>query len=573
MSRIIPVLIILFIIGFIPNSNAQKAKLGDLKVKTKYLNMPSTGLDTSINSYTVKFNMDESFLTLHTYKMDWFKKTLVLPGYPQLDHAGDIIIEVTIGVVTFEPKKKITREVKPEKGTPYKLYSFQYPYKHNYGYKIIDRETQKVIYENNFDSGSQYVYNSPEYRTTKEANEWLKKNRNVYDDTRKDKIRKSVYAIANELKYKFGYENKSTKVKLKRLKSKKHPQYNDYLKINSIVEDAYNNNSDYYSTEEFKTAIKPAIDFWTENESKYDGKDKYQKKLKYACELNLARTYFWMDEFEKAKIYAKKVAEGNYKSKYGKKFLKTIDSKLAELAKVHRTRMHFKIKPDKKDIELEKKIEEEIKEKITSGDAIYFPNFNKKLGVSPDTKVKKIELYYKEGKVLNGYTVYTPLSNRTLPNFVVPSLIRIGYVENDTLKRTNLNYSKLDSFKIEDDLFEIKNTKVLYWKVSDKQKNLLVNVIKDFNKTQLIKAFTTMPINKSNTFSNTAKLLVYNKTNKKYYNVNDYSLVISFPKLLSYVFKDDCPVFADKVKNTKYNKKELIAEVTKVLEEYDKCKE
>ena len=583
MKKIFTLLNVLLVIFLATNISAQKAKVGNLKVKAKYLQFPSIGFDTTVNSYSVKLKMNESFLTRQTYNLDWFKKKISINGYPKLDFGGDVIVEATIGNVTMDKPRYQTRTVTPKKGKAYKEYYIELPYKHVFSYKIIDRKSGDTIYENNFmertgrfGSYSNYpdegVWTSDKYRNVKKIEAWWNKNRHkIYTSIRKNTIKKNLNRISKDLNVKFGFSPAQAKVKLKKLKSKKHPQYNDYHKLEQVVKDAFDS-LDYYSVEKFKKTIKPAMDFWLENEAKYNGADKNEKKLKYACQLDLAHSYYWMDDFENAKKWAQKVAEGDYKSKDGKKLIKKIDKTLEKISKIHRNAQHFKITPGEDDIALDNKMKKEIEEKIQKGDIAYFPDFNKRMGVTDKSKIKKIELFVKNGKHLKGYVVYEPFKNDTMPYFLVRSTIKVGFLINDSLRTGTIKYADLDSFKIDNDLFEVKDVKIDLWKFKNKQKNLILYILKDFKKTRLIKAFTTMPLNSNNPFSERSMILIHNKLNDRYYSVSDVNIFTSYNKLISRALKIDCPGFAQKVKRAK-NKVKSLEDIKKILEEYDNCKE
>ena len=85
------------------------------------------------------------------------------------------------------------------------------------------------------------------------------------------------------------------------------------------------------SVSDFKENAIEIINFWKDKESGYAATDKNQKKLKYACLINLAKIYLLLDDFDSSLNYAKLVEEGDYKSKDGKKIRKKIEKTKGEI--------------------------------------------------------------------------------------------------------------------------------------------------------------------------------------------------------------------------------------------------
>ncbi len=560
------------------NLNAQKVKLKDLDVKVNYIKFPVQGFTSDINSYSVNITCDEQSLANLGYTKSGLASGIKIPGYVKFDEKVGVVVDILITGPTGSTVNFKTDNKKDKDGKTWQEFSYQVSFSGNALVKLIDKN-KKLLTEYSFPASE--IQSSQVFRASSEAEKDFKSRKeDFYKNGRKSILEKIWWDINSRLKYDFGIDFETDNVELRTLKEKDHPQYQEYVEMEKVVTDAfkrmtYDNNGDFIS------ALQPAIQFWKEKEPMYSGTDKEQKKLKYACQMNLAQCYYWMDDLDNATLYAQMVANGDEDEKDGKKFLEKINKLKEWFTKLNRTSRHFKIEASETDIQQSQSLVKEKEALIASGDITAFPDFNSKMSVNSKTSIEKGIYYHNSGKIDTGYFAFEALDGK--PDFRMPDNIRFGYLLNGQIAVGTPAYARTKGFSIGETYYTVQDVKIGSALGSVSMKNAIVEVIQDYKRTSLLIIYP--PFKNANSIFSTQnedlkpEIVVYNKEDKEYLPTDG----IFGPDKALISIVDGCPLAEEyaKQKKEQTSKKSIFSRlsatvnvdtVKEALIKFDTCK-
>ncbi len=544
--------------------DAQKVKLDDLDTRATYLKLPNIGFKDEITSYHVSVLGNEAELQYLDNNFVAIKSKVNILNIPKVDLSGMAEVALNLGTPRAENVFISTTETKDKEGKITKKYKYTFNVECEASYKVVTN-TGTVLKEMTikgtntvFDKQKAIKYESENY-TDKAALEkyWNDNGPSIVLKKRKEKLISTIDDINYKLNDDFGLIKIVDKVEFNTLKDKS-PGYPEFKALEKVVIDAF-----YQMTEsdnsKYVNAIQPAIDFWVSKMPSYSDNDKEQAKLLYACRYNTALAYFWADDFENARKYASMVENGEEKSKDGKKLREKIEKLEENLKKINWTTRHRKVELSDTDNQRVTAQKEELNAAISSGDISKYPDFNTKMGVRIESKIKPGVVYNDSGRKTEGYFVFESKSN--VPNFIYEDTYRFGYNENGKIKTATLKFSGLDSFSIGDAMFKIKDITLAASIFSVTHKNAVYTVLNEFKRTQWLMYHPTIVPYGAEAKDMIPSPLVYHKEKDEFFErAGGFS---SFTKNFSN-FIDDCPLLVEELKTKQNNapKKSLLSKLT-----------
>ena len=578
-------LLILLSLFFYVNLSSQKVKLDDLDVRASFYKLPNIGFKDDITSYHVSVIGNEGELQYLDNNFEAIKSKINILNIPKVDLAGTAEVVLNLGTPRAENVVISTTETKDKEGKITKNYKYTFNVECEASYKVVTNAgtvlKEVTIKGTNtvFDRQDAIKYESSNY-TDKASLEkfWYDNGRSIILNKRKEKLLSVIDIINQQINNDFGLIKIVDKVEFNTLKEKS-PEYPEFKAIEKVVIDAFyqmteSDNSKYIS------AIQPAIDFWVSKIPTYDESDKEQAKLIYACRYNTALAYYWADDFVNARKYASMVEGGKEKSKDGKKLREKIEKLEENLKNINWTTRHRKVELSATDTQRVSAQKEELNAAISSGDISKYPDFNTKMGVRIESKIKPGVVYNDSGRKTEGYFVFE--SNSNVPNFVYTDTYRFGYDDNGKIKTATLKFSGLDSFSIDTTMFKIRDITLSAGILSMTHKNAVYTVLKDFKRTQWLMYHPTAVPFGAEAKDMIPSPLAYHKEKNEF--LEDQDGFSSFTKKFS-KFLDDCPEIGAELKAKKDSepKKSLFnkmmadntakneATILEYLPKYDDC--
>lgn len=567
------------------NLSAQKVKLDDLDVRASYFRLPNIGFKEDITSYHVSVIGNEGELQYLDNNFEAIKSKINILNIPKVELAGTAEVALNLGTPRAENVIISTTETKDKEGKITKYYKYTFNVECEASYKVVTN-TGTVLKEVTikgtntvFDRQDAIKYESSNY-TDKASLEkfWYDNGRSIILNKRKEKLISVIDIINQQINDDFGLVKIVDKVEFNTLKEKS-AEYAEFKPMEKVVIDAFYQMSEFDNSK-YITAIQPAIDFWTSKLPTYNESDKEQEKLVYACRYNTALAYYWADDFANARKYASMVENGEEKSKDGKKLREKIEKLEENLKKINWTTRHRKVELSDTDTQRVSAQKEELNAAISSGDISKYPDFNTKMGVRIESKIKRGVVYNDSGRKTEGYFVFE--SNSNVPNFIYTDTYRFGYDDNGKIKTATLKFSGLDSFSIDTTMFKIRDITLSVGILSMTHKNAVYTVLKDFKRTQWLMYHPTAVPFGAEAKDMIPSALAYHKEKNEF--LEDQDGFSSFTKKFS-KFLDDCPEIGAELKAKKDSepKKSLLnkmladntakneATILEYLPKYDDC--
>lgn len=119
----------------------------------------------------------------------------------------------------------------------------------------------------------------------------------------------------------YGYNKKRDYAKFKKLKSKKHPEYEMYTNATEAMKSIFSKKHFNNSNEELLAALAPIEKYMQECADKYTKKDKHSKRLRSASLYNLAQIYYYTDRPVKMIETGQIFIDMKHDEKFGENFI------------------------------------------------------------------------------------------------------------------------------------------------------------------------------------------------------------------------------------------------------------
>jgi|GEM_PF-6768257 len=479
--------VLLMLVIFLTSTSlvlAQKVKIKDLDVRAKYYEFPQTGLPKNINTYHIEVDADENALNVLGYTLSDIKKRINISGYPKSNEEVGAKLELRVKSPTGSTLKTVSNAKKNKEGKTWTEYHYTVNFTGLIAYSIYNLDGTLI-------KEDVVNYSEVAKSRTYQSKATLKKNfdsKKFYISNRQSALSSLLNSVNRSINYQFGFDKQDKKVEYKKLKQKKHPEYEDYLSIEKIVTDAYSKMT-CQSCETFLEDMQPAIEFWTSRAPNYSATDKQEKQLKYACNLNTALTYFYAEDLDNAKVYATKVKNGKHKNKDGKKLLEKIEKLEKEFERTGYNTRHIKFEVSDAEKAIVAENEAKREAAVASGDVIAFPDFEKAMGIRSNTEVKKGKLYLKGDVVKEGYFAYDDIY-KGRPDFRTKNNLRFGFDDGGNVLAIDVSFPTVDSLFIDDQRYDVMDVSVSGM-LGLTIKNAVVELIHAYDRTFLMVVYPT----------------------------------------------------------------------------------
>ena len=301
--------------------------------KVSYMQLPEQPIVNPINrNYSVYYN---SAYKSHEFQ-SLIEDSFHINGFTRFDTNATIHLDFQ-----FEDLKVVNtevledeRQVKGDDGKSYTEY-FYIP--------VLTYTTSAQVFVN-YANGESKVYKfgnkknkfkGQEAYSTSEANIALTSElyQVVFEEQNRF-ILETTIAMQSKLNELHGYQTVDKSDYLLILDSRRYPEYKDYKRYYQLTTRLFKQMTPFESVEGIRSGIQPVLDFLMGIPEKYPEKKKAHVKMRYASYYNIAKIYYYLDEFEKAIDYYEKVIENDYHEGQSKRNIKDID-KLKDLLAVN----------------------------------------------------------------------------------------------------------------------------------------------------------------------------------------------------------------------------------------------
>ena len=302
-------------------------------IKVSYMDLPEQPIvNPEDRKYSVFYNSG--------YKSDEFQRIIEdnfhINGFTRYDSNATIHIDFQFEDlnVTNTEVLEDERHVKDVDGKSY-IECFYIP--------VLTYDTSAKVFIN-YANGESNIHNfgsknnnfkGPETYSTSEANIALTSElyQVVFEEQNQFIIETTtaMQAILNDL---HGYKAVDKSDYLLILDSKRYQEYKDYKRYYELSNRLFKQMTPFDSIDSIKTEMQPILDFLNGIPEKYQEKKKAHIKMRYASYYNMAKIYYYLEDFEKSIDYYEKVIENDYHEGQSKRNIKEIN-KLKDLLTVN----------------------------------------------------------------------------------------------------------------------------------------------------------------------------------------------------------------------------------------------
>lgn len=320
----------------------KKSGLTDLDVNALYIKVPQIALDSNILTYEVDMDRFASGSVFGSSMNNInVENSISLNGYRKVNFGGDMQISVGVGEGYFNDRGVLSRKNKDKEGKEYYTYYREIEYANQAYYRLLDRNRRVLDEVEIMSRSNTKTYRTSDFSTQDQLNSWWKTNGNAQiEELRRNMMNDAVRGINSSLNSRYAWVETRERVEFKTIKDKENRRVKQWQINDAKVSEAFRTMTSF-STLEYEKRIMPCIEFWLDEYDLVKGSDEKSEYMRHACLYNIALAYYWMDDFQNAKLYANKglglnVGDGTMKS-----FLQRIDETQYRLRNVGLTRQHF----------------------------------------------------------------------------------------------------------------------------------------------------------------------------------------------------------------------------------------
>jgi len=273
-------------------------------------------------------------------------------------------------------------------------------------------------------------FNGQEAYTTSDAN--ISLTRDLYQivyEMHNQFVIDTVNDVDVKLNKIHGYQPIHTTDYLLILDSRFYPEYKDYKRYYLLTNRLFKQMTPFDSIEGLKSEMQVVINFLKQIPAKYPNNKRADIKMRYASFYNLAKIYYYLDEFEKSIDYYEKVIQNDYHEGQSKRNIKAIDDLKDLLAVNQVSGRHF-------NIQVAQAQSPQLSPAVVNDGFIYI-----------DAEIQTIDKQLIEGKIeLNAAVtdIIYELQNLTIINFKFLN-------DSDEIEMKNIYTSTIETMQLSED--------------------------------------------------------------------------------------------------------------------------
>ena len=186
------------------------------------------------------------------------------------------------------------------------------------------------------------IWTSITYNSISELDNYWRYNRvSRINELHKNLMTEGLNQVSSVINSEFGYRRLDDKIRFEAIGKKSHPEYDKFQQNVELIKSAFTLMSADKSLDPVKAKVKPALAFYSAENSKYKATDKNEKRLKHICLINLGLAYFWLEDFEQATLQAQALQKLDPKDRDAKRLLEDIEHVQTSLQKNNRSSRHM----------------------------------------------------------------------------------------------------------------------------------------------------------------------------------------------------------------------------------------
>ena len=327
-------------------TSAQAVTIGNVSAPVEYYRMPDDPLDQSYTTYSIEVDMRTGeLLRTGLSEASLENEYLFLSGYRKVLDRGDVHIEASIGDFNVYGERRGTQQTKHKDKDGKEVVKTQYYIELRYSLpmalRVSDRKGKTLLDEYIYHLSDNQSWRSSNYSSFSDVDRYWRSNRTFkLGELQKDRIRQGMKVISDLINNNYGFRLIKENERFEKIARKKHPSYAGYHNAAESIKKGFDLMDADKGLDEVRKAVQPAITFYQTTDVVCKADDKDGIKLKHIGLYNLALLHFWLEDFDKARMYASGIYEFDAKDKDAKRLLEEIEYVEASLSRANRVSRH-----------------------------------------------------------------------------------------------------------------------------------------------------------------------------------------------------------------------------------------
>ncbi len=323
---------------------AQKVDLDRYSFTVSYRDLPHMPVDTGFRSYD--FQLQTGPLMRVAASQLRTAETVFIEGWIGQESGGDISVSLKMEDLLILKSDVVTREeVKKDKSGNIVSKKIWYAPLLTYSYgaflQVKDRNGQQIQSRQLVSRGQQYTHKGAESASRQQAANLLLNMFTLTAELSQDVLNQTIRKVSNDLSYDYGYVEKRVNDGIWILDSRKHPEYDAFRRHWGNIQNALFRLQPQEPVDAVRQSLQDDLAYFEKLPLKYSGRDKADRKLRYACYYLLSRVYYWLDDPSSSVQAATSLTLNDYDTRDGK-LLEADAVRLQELLRLNkRSSRHF----------------------------------------------------------------------------------------------------------------------------------------------------------------------------------------------------------------------------------------
>ena len=326
--------------------HAQTVTIGHESAPVSYYRIPDRPLDASYKTYSAEISTRGGELFRTGLSEGSLEDEYLIPsGYKKVYPPGDVHIEATIGEFRAYSERTNTHQTKSKDKDGKEVVRVHYYLELRYSqpiyFEVTDKKGRTLEDEYVFHTTDDQTWRSSNYNSLSDLDRYWRSNRTYkLAELQKDRIREGLKIVYDRINDLYGYRLINESDRFEKIGKKKHPLYAGYDNAVETIKKAFKLMSADKGLSEVKKAVQPAIDFYTKSDATCKAGTKDEVKLKHIGLYNLALIHFYLEDFEKARMYSNAILDFDAKDRDAKNLIDQIDYVEASLQRANRKSRH-----------------------------------------------------------------------------------------------------------------------------------------------------------------------------------------------------------------------------------------
>jgi hypothetical protein len=334
-----PVFVVALIYATVLHCAAQKVDLDKFNFTFEFRDLPLKPLSPELRSYAVTLQTPD--IVRSTFPNGALEEMVTIDGWKKVSPLlSQVLVEVKVTDVSVTAAKvlervEILRDASGNETGKKNMYRMEIQYTFECAASLKDFKDMPI---SNVSIGSgNYSWETKEYGTSKEANDFYNNNRqNIMTELRTTKVKEGLGGLTATLNTNYGFPTRKEAQNLWILDSKKHPETTAQKEAWEKFKAAAATVTADQMSDDAKAKFTEVIQYFDGIATRFAADEKADKKMRYGSYYNKARIYLYLDNPQAAMKEADALIANGYDEDDGKKIRKEAEE-LAEKLRLNKT--------------------------------------------------------------------------------------------------------------------------------------------------------------------------------------------------------------------------------------------